>query len=121
MKNLTHHVLLNFFQATTGAPNPAQYRPLADLERDMPEIARRLELHGAQINLVKQMLRSYARDLERISRRPLEFRMIRQLRATQLEMEGALMELLSSRQLHAYRNWRNEYQIGGLALVTHAN
>lgn len=121
MKNLTRHVLNTLFLATTGVAEPKQYRPVADLERDMPEIARRLDLHGKQAEQIRLMLRSYARDMERISRRSFDFRMIRRLRAAQVEMEKALQGLLTARQVHAYRNWRSEYQLGGLSLVTHAN
>ena len=121
MENLKRHILLNIFAVSTGAADPSSYTPVLDLQRDYPQIAERLDLEGEQRIRVRVLLESYARDLERISRAPLDFRLLRRLRATQQEMERALENMLSARQVHAFRNWKQGEQEGYYPMLTHAN
>ena len=106
MKNVKRLVLRSLFHSITGTGDPVQYRPVADIERDFPELRSRLNLDFPACDRVKQILTFYARKMERAVEEPLDFPVLRKLRRIQDETESELARHLSPQQLHRYRHWR---------------
>lgn len=107
MKNVKRHVLNCLFQSLTGISEPKKYRPVADVERYMPELKNRLTLDPGTFKQMKEIMTSYARKMEKVNVHALDFPVLRELKELQLGLETNLSFCLSPRQLHSYRHWRH--------------